>query len=262
MRPPSVDALARSLADTGLPHPLLVDAARAAIAAGDPELGPRRAPTSSSAALLRPVINATGVLLHTNLGRAPARPPAAARLHEPRARPRHRPAGLAARPRRPRCWPGRAAPRRRSSSTTAPPPCCSSLAALAAGRGRGREPGRAGGDRRRLPRARGAWPAVGRPPRRGGHHQPHPPGRLRARSRSPGADVALVLKVHQSNYRIVGFTEAVPTKLLSALGVPRRRRHRLGAARRRVPVAARRAAGRGWRASRPPARPSPPAPPS
>jgi len=30
-RPPSVDALARSLADIGLPHPLLVDAARAAI---------------------------------------------------------------------------------------------------------------------------------------------------------------------------------------------------------------------------------------
>ena len=35
-RPPSVDALARELADVGLPHPLLVDAARAAIAAGDP----------------------------------------------------------------------------------------------------------------------------------------------------------------------------------------------------------------------------------
>ncbi|MGI8984961.1 MAG: hypothetical protein ACR2HM_10615, partial [Acidimicrobiales bacterium] len=35
-RPPSVDALARDLADIGLPHPLLVDAARAAIAAGDP----------------------------------------------------------------------------------------------------------------------------------------------------------------------------------------------------------------------------------
>ena len=35
-RPPSVDALARSLADVGLPHPLLVEAARAALAAGDP----------------------------------------------------------------------------------------------------------------------------------------------------------------------------------------------------------------------------------
>ena len=70
MRPPSVDALARSLADTGLPHPLLVDAARAAIARGDPE-GARADAEAVAAALLRPVVNATGVLLHTNLGRAP-----------------------------------------------------------------------------------------------------------------------------------------------------------------------------------------------
>ncbi|HWC39505.1 MAG TPA: L-seryl-tRNA(Sec) selenium transferase, partial [Acidimicrobiales bacterium] len=70
MRPPSVDALARSLADTGLPHPLLVDAARDAIAAGDPESAAARA-EALSRSLLGPVINATGVLLHTNLGRAP-----------------------------------------------------------------------------------------------------------------------------------------------------------------------------------------------
>ena len=69
-RPPSVDALARSLADTGLPAPLLVEAARAALAAGDPGSARRRA-ERRSALLLRPVINATGVLLHTNLGRAP-----------------------------------------------------------------------------------------------------------------------------------------------------------------------------------------------
>jgi L-seryl-tRNA(Ser) seleniumtransferase len=75
VHPPSVDALARTLADTGLPHPLLVDAARAAIAAGDPESARRRA-EATARALLGPVINATGVLLHTNLGRAPlaARP--------------------------------------------------------------------------------------------------------------------------------------------------------------------------------------------
>ncbi|NOX29758.1 MAG: L-seryl-tRNA(Sec) selenium transferase [Actinobacteria bacterium] len=70
VHPPSVDTLARSRTDTGLPHPLLVDAARAAIAAGRHheydeyvERAKRR--------LLVPVINATGVLLHTNMGRAP-----------------------------------------------------------------------------------------------------------------------------------------------------------------------------------------------
>src|SRR5918997_7204009 len=69
-RPPSVDRLARSLAGTGLPHPLLVDAARAAVAAGDPDSAGARA-AEMERRLLRPVINATGVLLHTNLGRAP-----------------------------------------------------------------------------------------------------------------------------------------------------------------------------------------------
>jgi L-seryl-tRNA(Ser) seleniumtransferase len=68
-----VDSLARSLADTGLPHPLLVDAARDAIAAGDPESAAARA-EALSRTLLRPVVNATGVLLHTNLGRAPLGP--------------------------------------------------------------------------------------------------------------------------------------------------------------------------------------------
>ena len=70
MHPPSVDTLARSRADSPLPHPLLVDAARAAIAAGrheDFDEFVRRAERR----LLVPVINATGVLLHTNMGRAP-----------------------------------------------------------------------------------------------------------------------------------------------------------------------------------------------
>ena len=35
VRPPSVDRLARGIADVGLPHPLLVEAARTAIAAGE-----------------------------------------------------------------------------------------------------------------------------------------------------------------------------------------------------------------------------------
>jgi len=70
VRPPSVDALARQLAGTGLPHPLLVDVARQAIAADDPASAPARA-EAMARSLLHPVVNATGVLLHTNLGRAP-----------------------------------------------------------------------------------------------------------------------------------------------------------------------------------------------
>jgi L-seryl-tRNA(Ser) seleniumtransferase len=71
-RPPSVDALARSLAGGGstLPHPLLVDVARRAIASGDVD-GAADEAAAVERALLRRVVNATGVLLHTNLGRAP-----------------------------------------------------------------------------------------------------------------------------------------------------------------------------------------------
>ncbi|CAA9268226.1 MAG: L-seryl-tRNA(Sec) selenium transferase [uncultured Acidimicrobiales bacterium] len=68
--PPSVDRLARSLAPSGLPHTLCVEVARAAIAGEDWEAAPAMA-DQLSAALLGPVVNATGVLLHTNLGRAP-----------------------------------------------------------------------------------------------------------------------------------------------------------------------------------------------
>jgi L-seryl-tRNA(Ser) seleniumtransferase len=69
-RPPSVDKLARSLSSSGLPHPICVDLARAAIDAGDPDSAAQRA-DDFRRTLLTPVVNATGVLLHTNLGRAP-----------------------------------------------------------------------------------------------------------------------------------------------------------------------------------------------
>lgn len=62
--------LALRIADVGLPHPLLVIAARAAIAAGDPDSAADEAHRLRRS-LLGPAVNATGVLLHTNLGRAP-----------------------------------------------------------------------------------------------------------------------------------------------------------------------------------------------
>ncbi len=70
MRPPSVDALSRSLSDIDLPSPLLVEAARTAISNNDPDSA-REEALKLQRALLGPAINATGVLLHTNLGRAP-----------------------------------------------------------------------------------------------------------------------------------------------------------------------------------------------
>ena len=77
---PSVEELASSL--DGVPHALAVRAAREAIAAaraglmeGD-QIGDIRADALARAARgerphLRSVINATGVIVHTNLGRAP-----------------------------------------------------------------------------------------------------------------------------------------------------------------------------------------------
>ncbi len=77
-RPPSVNWLAQQLLSTSLPAPVRVDVARSAIAAavedGDPASAPARAHLEAATEqrrLLQPVVNATGVLLHTTLGRAP-----------------------------------------------------------------------------------------------------------------------------------------------------------------------------------------------
>jgi len=85
-RPPSVERLARSLPPE-LPRRLAVDVARAAVAesrtraaageAADPELLAAAAARRLTRRRLHPVVNATGVLLHTNLGRAPLHPAAA-----------------------------------------------------------------------------------------------------------------------------------------------------------------------------------------
>ena len=74
--PPSIDALSRLLSP-GLPAALRVSIARAAADhfRHDPTVDPvaetQRLGAHLSASRQRPVINATGVILHTNLGRAP-----------------------------------------------------------------------------------------------------------------------------------------------------------------------------------------------
>ena len=60
----------REMSDVDLPHPLLVEAAREALAAGDPSSSTERA-RALARSLLGVVVNGTGVLIHTNLGRAP-----------------------------------------------------------------------------------------------------------------------------------------------------------------------------------------------
>ena len=217
-RPPSVDALARSLLDVGLPHPLLVDAARAAIAAGDPSSARGRA-EAVAAALLQPVINATGVLLHTNLGRAPLGSPLRYSNLEidlvggKRASRSDHAATLLARA----C--GAEAAHVVNNGAAA---LLLVLAALA------RDVG--------VVVSRGELVEIG-----GGFRIPEVMAQSGARlvevgttNRTRLADyraavsggvageagaVGLILKVHQSNYRIVGFTESVEVEELAGLGV-------------------------------------------
>ena len=221
VRPPSVDALARSLAYTGLPHPLLVDAARKAIAEGSPTDVAERTRRHAHAAgrtLLQPVVNATGVLLHTNLGRAPLAFTAGATysnleldLSSGRRGSRHAHAAmLLAR----LCDAEDAIVVNNGASAV-----LLVLAALAAGRGaaisRGELVEIGGGFR--VPEAMEQSGAqlveVGTTNRT----------RLAdfaAAVENPGSDTALALKVHQSNYRIVGFTEHVTVAEMASLDVP------------------------------------------
>ena len=213
-RPPSIDALARSLADVDLPHPLLVDAARRAVADGDPASARERA-EAVAAALLRPVVNATGVLLHTNLGRAPLA------VHHP-ARYTNLELDLAT---------GRRGSRSAHAATLLARAAGAEaalvvnngaaavllvLAALARGR--------------RVLVSRGELVEIG-----GGFRIPDVMAQSGAELAEVGTTnrtrlgdyraalddgVALVLKVHRSNYRVVGFTEDVDVAPLAGLGPP------------------------------------------
>lgn len=221
LRPPSVDTLARSLAtEVDLPHPLLVDAARRAVARGDPE-GARDEAERLARLLLRPVVNATGVLLHTNLGRA-QRPPA----------------GSAGPPRASNVELDLRTGRRGSRQAAVQTLLCrltGAEAALVVNNGaaavllaltvvaRGRA----------AVVSRGELVEIG-----GGFRVPDVLAQSGAhllevgttnRTRlddyrrgvdEAGGDAAVVLKVHPSNYRMVGFTSSVPVGELASLGLP------------------------------------------
>lgn len=217
MRPPSVDALARTLTPSGLPHPVLVDIAREAIAAGDPASAPARA-AAVAEAMLRPVVNATGVLLHTNLGRAPVAVEHPARYSNleldldtgRRGSRHHHAARLLARAA------GAEAALVVNNGAAA---VLLALAALAAGRpvavSRGELVEIGGGFRvpEVLAQSGALLVEVGTTNRtRAGDY-------ALALDRSP-VGLAAILKVHPSNYRIVGFTEAAPVTELAAIGPP------------------------------------------
>ena len=215
MRPPSVDALARELADLGLPHPLLVDAARQAIAARDPASARARAETLARS-LLQPVINATGVLLHTNLGRAPIE-------HHHEARYANLELDLTTGKRGSRSGHAASLLARAAGAEAAlvVNNCAAAVTLVLSALARGRA----------VVVSRGELVEIG-----GGFRVPEVMAESGARLVEVGTtnrtrradyeravaddDPALVLKVHQSNYRIVGFTEAVEVRALADLGPP------------------------------------------
>lgn len=218
-RPPSVDRLARSIEASGLPHPLLVEAAREAIAAGEPDSAAARA-DAIARTLLRPVINATGVLLHTNLGRAPI---AAAPLADG-IRYSNLELDLATGRRGSRSVHAGSLLARAGGAEAAlvvnngAAAVLLVLSALAAGRP--------------VPVSRGELVEIG-----GGFRVPDVMAQSGAHLVEVGTtnrtrladyrqavearpDTTAVLKVHQSNYRVVGFTESTSVAQLATLGPP------------------------------------------
>jgi L-seryl-tRNA(Ser) seleniumtransferase len=219
MHPPSVDSLARQLAaSSDLPHPLLVEVARRSITAAG--AGAAAAASDEVAAmertLLQRVVNATGVILHTNLGRAPLavhRDPTYMNLELDLATgqrgSRHAHAG------------GLLAKACGAEAAIVVNNCAAAVMLVLAALGRDRD----------VLVSRGEAVEIG-----GGFRVPEVMAESGARlvdvgttnrtrladyrNGMKGHDVALVLKVHPSNYRVEGFTESTSIAELASLGVP------------------------------------------
>ena len=215
MRPPSVDSLARSLSDIDLPPPLLVDAARTAISNGQPESA-REEAIRLQRALLGPAINGTGVLLHTNLGRAPlaySQPAKSTNLEfdldtRTRGSRNHHAANLICR-------------LTGADAAVIVNNCSAAVTLVLAALARGRA----------VAVSRGELVEIG-----GGFRVPDVMTESGARLVEVGTtnrtrladyenaqethEAALLLKVHPSNYRITGFTEETSVKALATLQVP------------------------------------------
>ena len=213
---PSVDELARSSDD-----PLAVQAARIVLARAREEIQAgaepgdlaervcARSSTLLATARLRRALNATGVIVHTNLGRAPLAEAALERVHEVGRGYSNLEYDLSAGARGSRQDHVAGVLRRLTGAEAAlvvnnnAAAVLLALAALAEGRevivSRGEliEIG----DGFRIP---DVLARSGRPPRRGRDDEPHPRRRLRAGDRP---ETAVLLRVHQSNFRVVGFTE-------------------------------------------------------
>ena len=167
----------------------------------------------------RPVFNLTGTVLHTNLGRAPLPPEAAAAAAEAlrvrtnlefdlatggAASATSTSRGLL------RELTGAEAATVVNNNAAAVLLVLNTLADWARGAGLARRTDR---DRRRLPHPRHHGPRR-RAAARGRHHQPHAPARLPGRDRP---ETALLMQRAPGNYAIAGFTAAVPPAELAAI---------------------------------------------
>ncbi len=234
---PSVDRL---LADEGLaaaPRGLAVAAARAALSSARARIGAGEDPGDVAAAAraelerlrapsLRRVLNATGVIVHTNLGRAPLAAAALARVEEVARSYSHLELDRGTGARGSRQSHVADALRRLTGAEAAlvvnnnAAAVLLAVAALAEGREVVVSRGELVeiGDGFRIPdvlaRSGARMVEVGTTNRT----------RAADYERAIGPETAALLRVHQSNYRIVGFTEAVPTRdlarIAAAAGLP------------------------------------------